>query len=68
MLNINLKQFKINLKKNKNQTIFFCSKPNKEIEINNLINIFLKERNSFIFESIEKGYIKGRYTIFGKKS
>ena len=66
MLNINLSQFKNNLKKNKNQTIFFFSKPNKEIEINNLINIFLKERNSFIFESIEKGYIKGRYTIFGK--
>ena len=24
------------------------------------------EKNSFIFESVEKGIIKGRYTIFGK--
>ena len=27
---------------------------------------FLDEKNSFIFESVEKGKIKGRYTIFGK--
>ena len=24
------------------------------------------EKNSFVFESVEKGVIKGRYTIFGK--
>ena len=33
----------------------------------NLIDNFLTEKNSFIFESVEKGKIKGRYTIFGKK-
>ena len=27
---------------------------------------FLNVKNSFIFESVEKGFIKGRYTIFGK--
>ena len=32
----------------------------------NLIDNFLTEKNSFIFESVEKGKIKGRYTIFGK--
>ena len=36
-------------------------------EILNLINNFLDEKNSFIFESVEKGIIRGRYTIFGKK-
>ena len=35
-------------------------------EINNLINNFLNEKNSFVFESVEKGVIKGRYTIFGR--
>ena len=32
----------------------------------NLIDNFLEEKDSFIFESVEKGKIKGRYTIFGK--
>jgi len=27
---------------------------------------FLIDKNSFVFESVEKGIIKGRYTIFGK--
>tara|TARA_Y100000294_G_scaffold161254_1_gene165520 strand:- start:1251 stop:2600 length:1350 start_codon:yes stop_codon:yes gene_type:complete len=31
-----------------------------------LINNFLIEKNSFVFESVEKGFIKGRYTIFGR--
>ena len=31
-----------------------------------MINNFLREKNSFVFESVEKGKIKGRYTIFGK--
>ena len=36
------------------------------MEVENLINNFLKEFNSFIFESVEKGITRGRYTIFGK--
>ena len=36
------------------------------MEVLNLIDNFLSEKNSFIFESVEKGRIKGRYTIFGK--
>ncbi len=31
-----------------------------------MINNFLIEKNSFVFESVEKGFIKGRYTIFGR--
>jgi anthranilate synthase component 1 len=39
---------------------------NSDDEVINLIDNFLEEKNSFIFESVEKGKIKGRYTIFGK--
>ena len=66
MLNINLENFKKNHKKNNNQILFYSIKTDGEREINNLINNFLVEKNSFIFESVEKGKIKGRYTIFGR--
>ena len=66
MLNVDLKNFKKNHKKNINQVIYFSSKTNGLNEINNLINNFLNEKNSFVFESVEKGVIKGRYTIFGR--
>ena len=65
MLNVDLKTFRKNHKKNINQVIYFSSKTNGLNEINNLINNFLNEKNSFVFESVEKGVIKGRYTIFG---
>ena len=67
MLNINLKQFKKNHLKKINQCLFFSFKTNGDKEIDNLINNFLFEKNSFVFESVEKGKIRGRYTIFGKK-
>ena len=66
MLNISLKKFKSHHKNKKNQVIFFSKNTNGEKEIINLIDNFLIERNSFVFESVEKGKIKGRYTIFGK--
>ena len=66
MLNIDLKLFKKNHIKNKNQVLYYSFKSNGIKEIENLINNFLNVRNSFIFESVEKGFIKGRYTIFGK--
>ena len=66
MLNIGLKLFKKNHLKNKNQVLYYSFKSNGLKEIENLINNFLNVRNSFIFESVEKGFIKGRYTIFGK--
>ncbi len=66
MLNVDLKIFKKKHKKKINQIIYFSTKTNGSKEINNLINNFLNEKNSFVFESVEKGVIKGRYTIFGK--
>ena len=66
MLNRNFKDFKFQHKKSKNQTIYISKKISDDREILNLIDNFLKVKNSFIFESVEKGKIKGRYTIFGK--
>ena len=66
MLNINLKHFKINHKRKKNQVIYIQQKNSNDIFIENLINNFLIVKNSFIFESVEKGKFKGRFTIFGK--
>jgi len=66
MLNRNFKDFKFQHKKKKNQIIYISKKIYDDREIINLIDNFLKEKNSFIFESVEKGKIRGRYTIFGK--
>ena len=66
MLNIGLKLFEKNHKKNKNQVLYYSIKSDGVKEIENLINNFLNVKNSFIFESVEKGFIKGRYTIFGR--
>ena len=66
ILNRNFKNFKFRHKRNENQIIFTSKKIKDDQEILNLIDNFLTEKNSFIFESVEKGKIKGRYTIFGK--
>tara|TARA_B100001123_G_scaffold435024_1_gene562701 strand:- start:559 stop:2016 length:1458 start_codon:yes stop_codon:yes gene_type:complete len=66
MLNINLKKFKSQYLRKKNQILYYSIKTNGLKEIENLIDNFLIEKDSFIFESVEKGFIKGRYTIFGK--
>ncbi len=66
MLNISLKKFKLLHQKKQNQVIFYSIKSSGKKEIINLINNFLTEKNSFVFESVEKGIIKGRYTIFGR--
>ncbi len=65
MLNVDFKKFKKKHQNNENQIIYYSAKTNGLNEINNLINNFLNEKNSFVFESVEKGVIKGRYTIFG---
>ena len=66
MLNISLDKFKSQYLRKINHIIYYSIKTNGEKEIENLINNFLIEKDSFIFESVEKGFIKGRYTIFGK--
>ena len=65
-LNRSFKDFKFRHRNNKNQIIYTSKKIQEDKEILNLIDNFLSEKNSFIFESVEKGKIKGRYTIFGK--
>ena len=66
MLNTNLEQFKLLHQKKQNQIIYVSQSCKGSEEILNLIDNFLIDKNSFIFESVEKGIIKGRYTIFGK--
>ncbi len=66
MLNVNFPKFKLLHKKGFNQILYHSIKSYGEKEIDNLINNFLVKKNSFIFESVEKGKVKGRYTIFGK--
>jgi len=65
-INRNFKDFKFQHKRNQNQALFISEKIKSDQEILNLIDNFLTEKNSFIFESVEKGIIRGRYTIFGK--
>ncbi len=66
MINRNFKDFKFQHRSKKNQIIYTSQKVKNDEEVLNLIDNFLDEKNSFIFESVEKGKIKGRYTIFGK--
>jgi len=66
IINRNFKDFKFRHRNKQNQIIFTSKKVKNDEEVINLIDNFLTEKNSFIFESVEKGKIKGRYTIFGK--
>ena len=66
IVNRNFSDFKFRHKRNENQILYTSKKILDDREILNLIDNFLIEKNSFIFESVEKGKIKGRYTIFGK--
>ena len=66
IINRNFKDFKFRHRSKKNQIIYTSKKVKNDSNVLNLIDNFLVEKNSFIFESVEKGKIKGRYTIFGK--
>ena len=67
-INRSFKEFKFRHRNKENQIIYSSKKITNDSEILNLINSFLLEKNSFIFESVEKGKIKGRYTIFSLKT
>ena len=64
-INISFANFKKKHRNKKNQIIFHKTscKNNKAIE--NIVDNFLFKKNSFIFESVEKRRIRGRYTIIG---
>ena len=64
-LNISLNGFKKNHKNNKDQILYFSKRCTNYSIIENLFRFLLAEKNSFVFESVEKGKIKGRYTIIG---
>jgi len=66
MLNTSLGKFKSQYKNKINQVLYYSIKTDGVKEVENLIDNFLVEKDSFVFESVEKGIIKGRYTIFGK--
>jgi anthranilate synthase component I len=66
IINRSFDNFKFRHRGKKNQIIYTSKKVINDKEVLNLIDNFLIEKNSFIFESVEKGKIKGRYTIFGK--
>ena len=52
MLNIKFKKFKKTHKKKINQVLYYELKSNNSREVENLINNFLQDKNSFIFESV----------------
>ena len=55
---------KIHTKK-KHQVLFKTRTCKDYYKVENLFRFLLAEKNSFIFESVEKGKIRGRYTIIG---
>ncbi len=64
-INTSFKEFKNKHLKKKFQVLFLKKKCRNYEKIENLFKFLLVEKNSFIFESVEKGKIKGRYTIIG---
>ena len=64
-LNSSFEKFKSLHKKKINQIIFYSEDCKNYSFIENLYKFILVKKNSFIFESVEKGTIRGRYTIIG---
>ena len=64
-LNISFKDFKKNHSKKKHQILFRTLKCKQYYKVENLYKFLLAEKDSFIFESVEKGTIRGRFTIIG---
>ena len=64
-LNISFSSFKKKHKLKKDQLIYGVKQCKDYKEVENIFNFLLVKKNSFIFESVEKGSIRGRYTIIG---
>ncbi len=64
-INTSFKDFKKRHSKKKHQILFKTLKCKEYFKVENLYKFLLAEKNSFIFESVEKGTIRGRYTIIG---
>ena len=64
-INTSFNKFKKIHSKKKHQILFKSKNCKEYYKVENLFRFLLAEKNSFIFESVEKGKIKGRYTIIG---
>ena len=64
-LNISFNSFKKKHELKKDQLIYKVKNCKDYKQVENIFNFLLVEKNSFIFESVEKGKIRGRYTIIG---
>ncbi len=64
-INTKFNDFKKKHTKKKNQILFRSLNCKNYHRVENLYKFLLAEKNSFIFESVEKGTIRGRYTIIG---
>ena len=58
IINRSFKDFKFRHRSKKNQIIYTSKKVKNDDEVLNLIDNFLVEKNSFIFESVEKVKLK----------
>lgn len=64
-INTSFKDFKKKHSEKNHQILFRSASCKDYNKIENLYKFLLAEKNSFIFESVEKGVIRGRYTIIG---
>ena len=64
-INTSFKDFKKKHIKKLHQILFKSFNCKDYYKVENLFKFLLAEKNSFIFESVEKGIIRGRYTIIG---
>ena len=64
-INISFQGFKKNHLKKKHQILFSSQTCSHYHRVENLYKFLLAEKNSFIFESVERGKIRGRFTIIG---
>ncbi len=64
-INISFNKFKKNHSQKKHQLLFKSRNCKEYYKVENLFKFLLAEKNSFIFESVEKGKTRGRYTIIG---
>ena len=64
-LSISLSNFKKIHRNKHNQTVHFSQNCKDYSFVENIYKFILSKKNSFIFESVEKGIIRGRYTIMG---
>ena len=64
-LNTSFEKFKKTHLKREHQVLFKKKSCKQYFKVENLFKFILAEKNSFIFESVERGKVRGRFTIIG---